>query len=169
MQPDPSNGTGVVTGIYITDGAGQPMRGVDEVAAVAGAGLDADRYLRGTGFYSARPREDGGREVTFIAEEAVAAAADEAGVVFEPHESRRNIVTRGIDLNELVGLRVRVGSAAFDVVDLCTPCAHLEEVTGKPVMRALLNRGGLRTRIHQPGVVQVGDVLDVIGPIPDAG
>lgn len=158
---------GRITGIYLAGADSGPTRPVEAATAVPGKGLDGDRYAAGTGFYSQRPRADRGRELTFIAAEAVAAAAREAGVEFTPAESRRNLVTEGVDLDALVGRRLGVGGAVIDVVDLCPPCAHLEEVTGKPVMRALLDRGGLRTRIVEAGEIRVGDGIRDLGPISD--
>jgi MOSC domain-containing protein YiiM len=151
--------TGKLVAIYTTPDAGAPMESHDEVAAVAGAGLAGDRYTAGAGTFSDRAGE--GREVTLIAREGIDAANDE-GVTIEPHETRRNLVTEGIDLDALVGRTFAVGEVVLRGVRDCPPCKYLEQVTRPGVRVALERRGGLRADIVQPGVIRVGDkILEV--------
>ena len=82
--------------------------------------------------------------ITLIEAEALEALEREHGVRLEPHESRRNIVTRGVALNELVGREFRVGEVVLRGLMLCEPCRHLEKLTGKQLIRGLVHRGGLR-------------------------
>lgn len=154
--------TGEVVAIHIAAGAGQPMRGLDSVEAVAGEGLLGDRYLEGNGFYSATPTDPGARELTLIAEEALAAVFAETGIALNPAEHRRNITTRAIDLDHLLGKRFRIGEAVCEGVRPCPPCNHLEDVTGKAVMPPLVHRGGLRARIVTGGTIRVGDRIEEI-------
>lgn len=88
------NDLGIVTGIHIADGEGAPMRALSTVEAIAGVGLTGDRYATGTGHFSPRPREDGGRQITLIEQEAVKAAASASAVAFSALESRRNLATQ---------------------------------------------------------------------------
>lgn len=158
--------TGTITGIYVTDGEGQPMRALEHVEAIAGVGLEGDRYANGIGHFSPKPRPDGGRQITLIEEEAVEAAAEATGLDFTPRESRRNLATRGVALNELIGQRFRIGDTVIDGLDYCHPCTYLEGVTDKPVMRPLINRGGLRAKIVEGGTLATGDEIEILGPVP---
>lgn len=148
--------TGRVEAIFICPEASAPMQPLDEVEAIAGVGLAGDRYSRGTGFYSDRPRPDGGREVTLIATEMLDALFAASGIRLTPQESRRNLLTSGIGLNELIGRRFAVGDVLCEGIDYCTPCEHLVELTGKPVLKPLVERGGLRARILTGGTIAVG-------------
>jgi MOSC domain-containing protein YiiM len=148
--------TGKLVAIYITPDAGAPMESHDHVTAVAGAGLAGDRYTSREGTFSGNAGE--GREVTLIAREGNDAAKDE-GVTIEAHETRRNLVTEGIDLDELIGRTFAVGEVVMRGVRDCPPCKYLEQVTRPGVRVALEGRGGLRADIVRPGVIRVGDKI----------
>ncbi|MBI2912680.1 MAG: MOSC domain-containing protein [Chloroflexi bacterium] len=144
--------SGFVESIHIADGRGEPTRPVPEVRVVAGMGLEGDRHF-------GRPaREPGqGRDVTLIEIEAVEAAARDYGVKLGPGDSRRNIVTRGVALNHLVGREFAVGQVVLRGVRLCEPCAHLASLTDEKVLPALVHRGGLRAEVLREGVIRTGD------------
>ncbi len=146
---------GSVVSIHLAEQAGAPMRAVERVAAVAGVGLEGDRYATRTGHYSPNTQVD--RDVTLIAAEEIERLADVFGIETAPGESRRNVTTRGIDLNELVGRRFRIGSVECEGTRLCEPCLYLTEQLGKPVLEPLVHRGGLRARILTSGEIGVGD------------
>lgn len=146
---------GSVTAIYVTAEATAPMTGLTSVRAVAGAGLDGDRYARGAGTWSAPDRPEG--QVTLIESEATAAVTAETGTPLDPAETRRNLVTEGVALNHLVGREFRVGGAVLRGVRLCEPCTHLEGLAGKPVRKPLVHRGGLNAIIVEGGTIAVGD------------
>ncbi|MCA9878902.1 MAG: hypothetical protein KC442_14015, partial [Thermomicrobiales bacterium] len=93
--------SGEVIAIHTASAANEPMRALDHAVAVAGQGLAGDRYQRGVGFYSQTPTDPGARELTLIAEEALAAVTSETGIAIPLHEHRRNITTRGIDIDAL--------------------------------------------------------------------
>jgi MOSC domain-containing protein YiiM len=150
--------TGEVVGIFVANAMGAPMRELDEANAVAGAGLEGDRYRDGAGFYTPIP---GPRQLTLIEEETLAHLAAEHGIAFAPHESRRNLTTRGIRLNDLVGKRFTIGQVLCEGIRLCPPCNRLEELTGKPVLAPLVDRGGLRADILDDGVIRRGDTIRV--------
>jgi len=149
---------GEVVAIFIAPEAELPMRGVSEVKAVPGKGLEGDRYFNGAGTYSNSPGPD--REVTLIEIEAVEAVRRDYGVPLEPHETRRNIVTKGVPLNHLVGKTFKVGGVLLKGLRLCEPCRHFEKLAGKPgALKALVHRGGLRAQILTEGVIRVGDEI----------
>jgi MOSC domain-containing protein YiiM len=149
---------GEVVSIQITpDGAGK-LSNAGQVRAVAGVGLEGDRYHNRTGTYSNKHNES--REATFIETEALETLAREYNLELAGTESRRNITTRGVALNDLVGKEFRVGEAVFRGIRLCEPCTHLEELSGKKVMQGLVHRGGLRAQIVNSGLVRVGDAIE---------
>ena len=147
---------GRVEAIFTCPSANAPMVALTEAEAVAGVGLAGDRYSTGIGFYSDRPRADGGRELTLIAMEMLDEVFALSGIRLEPLESRRNLLTSGIGLNELIGATFVIDDVLCEGIDYCTPCEHLVELTGKDVLRPLVNRGGLRARIVSGGTIRVG-------------
>jgi MOSC domain-containing protein YiiM len=97
--------------------------------------------------------------VTLIESEAIDAVNRDYAMRIDPIETRRNILTRGVALNHLVGKEFSVGNVRLRGLELCEPCKHLEGMTRPGVMRALVHRGGLRAQILQGGVVSVGDSI----------
>lgn len=142
---------GVVEGIFVAPTAEAPTSPLESARAVAGRGLEGDRYFDGAGTFSVKGGT--GREVTL----ADAAALEAAGVGFG--EARRNVVVRGIDLDGLIGRRFRVGEVECVGRRRCEPCAHLQRLTRPGVLRALVHRGGLRADVVSGGVVRVGDAV----------
>ena len=151
---------GTVESIHIAPAAGAPMLPVSQVRAVAGVGLEGDRYAAGTGHYSGDAKVD--RDLTLIEAEEIEALADRAGIVLAAGETRRNVTTRGIRLNELVGRRFRVGGVLCEGTRLCEPCQYLTELLGKPVLEPLVHRAGLRARILTDGEIALGDEVVVL-------
>ena len=150
---------GEVLSIQITPQSESLPQSVDQVRAVAGMGLEGDRYYLRTGTYS--KKHDESREATLIESEALEALEREYGHKLSATESRRNITTRGVALNHLVGKEFRVGAVVLRGIKLCEPCGHLEQMTGRNVREGLVHRGGLRAQIVQSGVIQVGDSIEV--------
>ena len=148
---------GSVVSIHITPAAGQPMETVPEARAVAGRGLEGDRYALGTGYYSGKPGE-GGRELTLIETEALQ-ALPVLGVKLGAAESRRNIATTGVALNHLVGREFWVGAVKLRGTRLCEPCKYLDGLTQDGAMTALIHRGGLRAQILSDGLIRAGDTI----------
>lgn len=148
---------GTVVSINIAVDRGQPMRSVPQVRAVAGRGLEGDRFFR-TDAPDTEPRPD--RELTLIEAEAIEALAREHGVRLEPKDARRNIVTRGVALNDLVGREFTVGGVRLRGLRLCEPCAHLAQLTDERVLSGLVHRGGLRAQILNDGLIRVGDRVE---------
>lgn len=132
------------------------MRSVAEALALAGIGLEGDRYAARTGSFSAKPKP--GRQITLIEAEAIEALERELGMVLALGETRRNLVTRGVALNHLVGREFTVGEVRLRGHELCEPCASLARMTGKPqILPGLIHRGGLRAEILEGGMIRVGD------------
>jgi len=155
--------TGRLVAIYVAPTGGAPMEARERVDAVAGAGLDGDRYQRGVGTYSGAGSKP--RDVTLIEREAIEAVGREAGGL-DVHEdqTRRNLVTEGVALNHLVGREFRVGAVRMRGVELAEPCVYLEQLTGVVGARgALVHRGGLQAEILDDGELRVGDPIEVDG------
>lgn len=149
---------GKVETIVITESEGAPCFEVTEVVAHAGRGLEGDRYYEGKGkFKKLEPK----RQATFIEMEAIEAVSRDYDIPLDPTEPRRNIVTRGIALNHLVGKTFTVGEATFRGIKLCEPCAYMQGLVGKPVREPLKHRGGLNAEIMSSGTVRVGDAVTV--------
>jgi len=159
-------GVGHVEGIFIAPAAGAAMVARERARVVAGRGLEGDRYFAGRGYYSKVPPLTG-RRLTLIAAEALEAMARETGIALAPHECRRNLVTRGIGLDTLIGKRFRVGAIECYGERPCPPCGYIEELTGKPGLnRAMTNRGGIRAEILLDGEIALGDVIDLSSIVP---
>jgi MOSC domain-containing protein YiiM len=148
---------GRVEAIFIGPEQSGSLGEVPEVAAVAGKGLEGDRYFGDN--LSPAEREEPGRHITLIEAEALEALAEEHGIELGPGESRRQIHTRGVRLNPLVGKRFLVGDVECVGVELCEPCNHLQKLTQPGVMRGLVHRGGLRADILSGGVIRPGDPI----------
>lgn len=153
---------GVVDSIYIAATAKEPVQRVSSVRAVAGKGLEGDRYFLERGTYSDKPGPR--REVTLIEIEAVEAVNRDYRIALAPGESRRNIVTRGVYLNHLVDREFRVGGVILKGLRLCEPCSHLESLTRPGVLSSLIHRGGLRAQVIQEGTIAVGDLVEELPP-----
>lgn len=131
---------------------------VDAVRAIPGAGLEGDRYAKGSGTFSHQPQRPDG-ELTLIQQEHVEAFATSAGLAFTTRDARRNIVTIGVDLNALVGREFMIGEVRIRGMRLCEPCNYLAKQTSPEVLRGLLHKGGLRAQILTAGEIRVGDAL----------
>lgn len=156
---------GAVEAIFTAPEAEAEMEKQDEVEAVAGSGLRGDRYFReietGT-FVEWEPDEQryDGYDLTLIERETVEAIEHEVGITLAPGEHRRNIETRSVALNHLVGQRFRVGETVCQGERLCEPCSHLQRLSEDGVVSALTHRGGLRANIIESGEIRPGDSIE---------
>lgn len=149
-RPSPPAAAGTVEGLWIAPAAGEPARSVTSVLALAGQGLEGDRHVAGTGtFPSGLP----GSALTLIEAEV----CDSFAPPLLANEHRRNVVTRGIDLNGLVGREFTIGPVRCRGMRLCEPCRVVVRYAGRPVLRPLVHRGGLRADILDSGTLSVGD------------
>lgn len=152
------DGSGAVVEINLASAHGVLPTPVERVRAVAGRGLDGDRNYLASG----DPQSGRDDDLTLIAVEALEGFARDTGISLTAAESRRNVLTRGIDLNALEGRRFRVGEVECEGIELCEPCRHLEKLTEPGVLRGLVHRGGLRAAILRDGEIAVGDPVEPI-------
>jgi hypothetical protein len=150
--------TGTVEGLFRAGASTAPMEALERAPLVAGVGVEGDRYAAGRGRFSACGRS--GQELTLIEAEAIEALAREHDVELAAADARRNVVTRGIDLNALVGCRFRLGEVVCFGQRLAEPCAWLQQLTPPGTLRGLVHRGGLRADILVGGVVALGDRVE---------
>ena len=144
---------GRVESIYLTAEHGGEPFSVEAAVAVAGKGLEGDRY-----FQDDQPPLN---QLTLIESEAIDAVAEaDPSLALVPGESRRQLTTSGVDLNALVGQEFTVGEVRCRGVELCEPCSHLEQHTGRAgIMRAMVHRAGLNAEILTDGTISVGDAV----------
>ena len=145
---------GRVVGIYTAGVESGPVTARDAVQAVAGRGLEGDRY-----FDLNAGEHEAADEITLIDAVAVREAGEAHGIEFAPGEHRRNVEIEGVDLPSLVGSTIRVGEVEVEVIADNPPCKHLAELTGKPVVKVLRRRGGVRGRIVTSGTIHPGDAV----------
>jgi hypothetical protein len=150
--PDPPTQAGVVEEIWIAPAAGQAAAGLDRVRALPGRGLAGDRHVDGRGTF---PSGLAGSALTLIEAEVIESFDPPLGA----DQHRRNVVTRGIELNRLVGHEFTVGPVRCRGMRLCEPCTVMQHYTGRPVLRDLVHRGGLRADILSEDLLAVGDAV----------
>ncbi len=153
--------------IHMADAASQPMRALTEARLVPGVGIEGDRYATRRGTYSDRHNVD--REVTLIEFETLQALARDHAIELAPREHRRNLTTRGVPLNHLVGRYFRVGDCVLHGERLNVPCLYLENLLAKKVFKPLLNRSGLNCRIERGGTIRPGVAIEPCDPPPPSG
>jgi MOSC domain-containing protein YiiM len=151
---------GFVHSIYIAPEKEAAMQSIESVRAVPTKGLEGDRYFNHSGtFWKDQPDY----EVTLIEIEAFDGMKRESGLDLDPSEGRRNIVTRSVPLNHLVGKDFKVGDVVFRGIRLCEPCKHLQSLASKPnILSGLIHRGGLRAQVLTEGVIRVGDSVEEV-------
>lgn len=144
-----------VLAIHVAPERGGPLVALDQAKLVPGRGIEGDHH-------HARPNGDPASEVTLIEAETVEAFNGDTGLQIEAAETRRNIVTEGVDLNALVGKRFAIGDALLEGIEPCDPCGNLGRrlatgsVSAPSIVRGLANRGGLRARVVESGTLAPG-------------
>jgi MOSC domain-containing protein YiiM len=141
---------GVVEGIFVGPTDEGPLNAAEQVQVKTGGGIEGDRY--------------GDKDITLFEAEAIEGLKADTGIQIQPSEIRRNVMTRGVSLNDLLGHRIRVGEVEAVVTELCHPCNHLQKLTQAGVLRGLTNRGGLNADVVAGGAIRVGDQLEDLGP-----
>ncbi len=150
-----------IVAIHVAPRRGGPCMTLDRGTLVPGRGIEGDHH-------HAEPDGVPASEVTFIEEEAVDAFNAATGLDIEGSATRRNVLTTGVELNPLVGQRFAVGTALLEGLEPCDPCASLgrrlvtPSVSASDVVKALANRGGLRARVVEGGVIAPGDEIRVV-------
>jgi MOSC domain-containing protein YiiM len=150
---------GWIEAVFVCSTGGAPMQGIEAVQAVAGAGLQGDRYLKRTGYWSGVDE----CQVTLIEGEVLDGIAADAGIAVSDGQHRRNLVTRGIVLRDLVGKRFRIGEALLEYDRPRPPCAYIQSITQKGMTRALGGmRGGICARVVGAGPIKRGDAIELV-------
>ena len=153
---------GRVAAIALAERATGEMQTVDHAKVLANRGLEGDRYAAKAGTFTPANDTARGYDLTLIEAEVLDSLTLPDGRTLGYAEARRNVVTRGIDLNVLVGRRFRVGNVECLGQRLCEPCSHLERLTTKGALRGLIHRGGLRADVLSDGVVTTGALIETI-------
>ncbi|MBM7808012.1 hypothetical protein JOD57_003849 [Geodermatophilus bullaregiensis] len=154
-QPAGAELRGTVEGLAVAPAAEAPMQLLEVAQARAGHGLDGDRYAAGAGTFTPRAGRRPGYELTLMAAEVLDEMAA-AGQDLDFAGTRRNVLTRGIDVNALVGRRFRIGDVLCEGRRLCEPCVHLDRLSGPGTLRPLIHRGGLRADVLTDGEIRLG-------------
>lgn len=136
----------MIEAIHIGPEEAGPLASVESVRAVAGQGLEGDRNFRAAG---AKP----GQALTLVEAENV----EDVGLAVG--ETRRNLTTRGVRLNDLVGKSFTVGEVECYGVELCEPCEHLQSMTRPGIIKDMVHRAGINADILSDGVIRVGDEI----------
>ena len=145
---------GQLIGIFSAPRKGDDLQSLEHAEAISGRGLVGDRYFLKEGTFSNKDGPD--REITLIEVEALEGLAREYKVTLQPAQARRNLLTRGVPLNHLVGCTFTIGPVVLRGIRLCEPCGHLEKLTCKGVQTGLIHRGGLRAQVLEGGILKVG-------------
>ena len=156
-QAAKSAGDATLIGIYTSPSAGAPMEQQGSVILVAGLGIVGDRYALGTGQWSDPRWHD--QELTLFESEV----AEAIGI--QPYQARRNLVTRGLSLNGIVGVRFRIGEAIITGVRPCDPCRYIQQLNAHPGLTKALTGfdGGLRCHIETGGKISLHDPIQLLG------
>ena len=150
--------TGIVVALFTVDRRTAPMKKVDQLYALAGRGIEGDRYFLGTGTYSKKPEP--GRQVTLIKSEVLESLKDKLEITVKPEESRRNILTRGIEINDLIGTEFYVGTVRLRAHRITQPCLYLEKLLDQPgLYKELWDNGGISCEILCDGVIKERDII----------
>ena len=156
-------GTGRVERIHVAPDSGDPMEERRRAEAIAGRGLRGDRYFEGRGLWNLLDEDPTrevkeGSDVTFIEAEALAAVERDAGIEIPPGAHRRNVTTRDVPLNHLVGRTFTIGDVTCEGIQLCEPCGYMQALADEEGLSdALVHRGGLNATVVDSGRFAVGD------------
>ena len=135
-----------------------PVQEQKAVKAVAGAGIEGDRYWQG----ETPPEErDPTREITVVPIEGIRAAVEESGLDITPADMRRNIVTEGLDVRALIGKKFWIGEVQVEGLKDNPACAYLQRLAGKPLLKPMVDKGGIRGRIVSGGTIKQGDAIRI--------
>ena len=147
--------SGAVEKIFVAPAGGASMQPVEEIHAVAGQGIEGDRYSDRSGYWT----DVDECQVTLIEWECLEEIRAKTGLSVDDGEHRRNIVTRGIQLDSLLGKRFQVGTAILEYDRPRPPCGYIEKLTEPGMTRALVGRGGICARVVGSGVIRPSDPI----------
>ena len=144
-----------VVNICITSESGKKMESMNSIKVIANKGIVNDRYFK--------ENNDKNNQITLIESENVDYYNKISGTNFIPTDFRRNVITKGISLNKLVGKEILIGEVRLKIHDLCEPCRYLQELLGeKNLVKKFLNRGGLRCELLTNGNINVNDPIKIL-------
>ena len=144
-----------VVNICITSESGKKMESINSIKVIANKGIVNDRYFK--------ENNDKNNQITLIESENVEYYNKISGTNLIPTDFRRNVITKGISLNKLVGKEILIGEVRLKIHDLCEPCRYLQELLGeKNLVKKLLNRGGLRCELLTNGNINVNDPIKIL-------
>ena len=146
---------GTVERIFVAPVKGAPMKPLEVADALAGQGIEGDRKVA--------PGREPAAQLTLIEAEHIEAFAAATGYDMRLDQPRRNVVTRGVRLNDLLGKRFRVGEALCEGLELCEPCGKFQRLTHPEVRRFFKGKGGLRAVILEGGLIRPGDAVVALG------
>jgi len=153
--------TGIVVALFTVDRRAAPMKKVEQLYALAGRGIEGDRYFLGTGTYSKSPEP--GRQVTLIKSEVLESLKNKLEINVKPEESRRNILTQGIEINDLIGTEFYVGTVRLRAHRITQPCLYLENLLDQPgLYKELWDNGGISCEILSDGVIKERDIITAL-------
>lgn len=155
-----SRTVGEVIGIYVSEVKTEPMQSLTTATALKGKGLAGDRYAAKAGTFTPDSVRLRGYDLTLIESEAIERLRLTDGSTLDPADARRNIVTRGIDLNALVGREFTIGSVRVFGQRLAEPCVHLQRLTKPGIIAGLVHQGGLRADVLTDGEIRLGDKIE---------
>lgn len=151
--------SGQIVGIYVAPVKDAAIMGYQKVSVRAGKGIEGDRYFSNSGKNRSNYKGQPDWEITLIEAEVIDAFNQRTGNKFHHSDFRRNLVTRDIRLNDLVGKEFQIGDTRFYGVQLCEPCAKLQKRLGVKIFPDLVNKGGLRAQIRSSGVISMDQVI----------
>ena len=146
---------GKVLRLGITKNNNQPIKEVNSIEVLANKGIIGDRHFH--------EFNDPYNQLSLIESENIDDYNIRFGLNIPYIDFRRNVITKGIRLNDLVGKKLKVGSVELDAIDLCRPCRHLTEMLNqKNVLKEFLRKGGIRCQILSSSNIHVGDKIELI-------
>jgi MOSC domain-containing protein YiiM len=148
---------GIVEAVFVSAAAEELPHAVPRAVVVPGRGIEGDRYYTGVGTFSVPGKT--GQDLTLIEAEALEGLLADTGIALGADAARRNVLTRGITLEDLIGRRFRIGAVVCRGDRPCEPCADLQRMTEPGVLRGLARRGGLRADVLEGGEIAPGDEI----------
>ena len=145
----------VVYKLGVSMKSNQTINEVNSIDVIANQGVVGDRHFN--------EFNDPYNQLSIIESENIDYYNIKFGLNIPYINFRRNIVTKGIQLNDLVGKKILVGNVEVEGIDLCRPCRHLTEVLGQDnILKEFLRRGGLRCQVLSSSSIKIGDKLKVL-------
>ena len=139
----------------ITENSNQPIKEVNSIEVLANKGIVGDRHFQ--------EFNDPYNQLSLIESENIDYYNTKFGLNIPYLDFRRNVITKGIQLNDLVGKKLSIGTVEIEVIDLCRPCRHLTEMLNQDnVLKEFLRKGGIRCQILSSSDINVGDKIEIL-------